>query len=185
MALVLTHPTCEQLPAEARAAVCGTVPEVITLAEVGDRKLVVGVHVQDDRAWDGGYTERRTVWASWKPDADDDAVTELLLGAGPVTGAADAWARIALIAEQMGGTGGDGGAVVVPEASVQADRAHPGEYVARTTFLEIQSCECSVNWTKAYIADFRVTASGVVSHVETRTSCDVSPKSARREVCGK
>lgn len=183
MPLVVTHPICEQLPAAARKAVCETPPEGITVAEAGDRTLVLALQVEDGRPWDGPYLETRAVWASWKPAADEGALAELLAGLGPVTGRKDAWTRLSLFTELMGS--GDSGRVVVPEEAVVADEAHPGAFVAKSTYTDNLSCECSVTWTKAFSIEFHIGADGTITHAEHMTSCDAFPKSASKEVCGR
>lgn len=183
MPLVLEHPTCAQLPAAARKAVCETEPASVTVAEAGDRKLVVALHVDDGRPWDGPYLETRAVWASWKPAADESAIGELLAGLGPVTGRKDAWTRLALRTELM--SAGDGGRIVVPEDAVLADDAHPGAFVAKSSYVDALSCECSVTWTKSYAIEFSIAADGAITHTEKMTSCEAYPRSATKDVCGK
>lgn len=205
MPLILTHPACDDLPAAARKALCDPPAAYVTLAEDGDRKLAIAVHVEDGRAWDGPYFERRAYWTSWKTDEDSDRVGAFLAGLGPVTGRADAWARMTLVAGEMGGSGGGPPSVVVPEGEnaacpaglgdfahghdlacgVMADPAHPGAFIGRTSYVDALSCECSVTWSKVYLVEFHVTPDGVVSHTAKQAACDAWPKWATKDVCGK
>ena len=191
MPLVLTHPTCDALPDAARRALCDPAPVYLTLAEAGDRTLVLAVHVEDDRSWDGPYHESRAYWTSWKAaeqpvfGINPSPVADFLAGLGPVTGRSDAWARLSLVADDMGGSGDRVPSIAVAEDAVTADPKHPGGFIGRTSYVDALSCECSVQWTKVYALEFQVTAGGVVSHDEKMTSCEAWPKSATKDVCGK